>query len=83
MLAKKPRGHISMDVPYFESVLLAKICAKFRCEHLLLKCWFWDAAHLISGMQMRFKVFCTHAWPDAGPLKAKYPVNAVNFKRDL
>jgi len=24
-----------------------------------------------------------NTWADAGPLKAKYPVNAVNFKRDL
>ena len=47
---KKPRGHISMDVPYFESVLHAKICAKFRCG--LLKCWFWDAAHLISALHL-------------------------------
>jgi len=37
MLAKKPRGHISMDVPYFESVLHAKICGKFRCGHLTFK----------------------------------------------
>jgi len=37
MLAKKARSHISMDVPYFQSVLHAKICAKFSCGHFTLK----------------------------------------------
>jgi hypothetical protein len=30
MLAKKARSHISMDVLYFQSVLHAKICAKYQ-----------------------------------------------------
>jgi len=33
MLAKKPRGHILVDVPCFESVLHGEICARFRSGH--------------------------------------------------
>ena len=48
MLAKKPRGHISMDVPYFESVLHAKICAKsghLTFKVLVLGCCALDFTH--------------------------------------
>ena len=52
----------------------------------------------IFTQQFTFKVFCkvwmrtynfqsvlhadANTWADAGPLKAKYPENAVNFKHD-
>jgi hypothetical protein len=42
---KKARGHILMDVPYFQSVLHAKICAKYQMWAFF---WFWEVAHLIS-----------------------------------
>ena len=69
-----------MDVPYFESVLHAKICVKFRCGHLTFKVLVLDFSHAFQSVFSR-----THAktWADKGALKAKYPVNAVNFKRDL
>ena len=86
MLAKKPRGHISMDVPYFESVLHAKICAKFRCGHLTFKvlilgCCALDFTHANAFQSVLHADAKT--WADAGPLKVKYLVNAVNFIRKL
>jgi len=77
-----------MDVPYFESVLHAKICAKFRCGHLTLKVLVlgWCALDFRHANVFHSKCFAhTHAktWADAGPLKVKYLVNAVNFIRKL
>ena len=86
MLAKKPRGHISMDVPFFESVLHAKICAKFRCGHLTFKvlvlgCCALDFTHANAFQSVLHADAKT--WADAGPLKGKYLVNAVNFIHKL
>jgi hypothetical protein len=48
MLAKKARSHISMDVPYFQSVLHAKICAKYQM---------WAFFLVLGGCALDFKVF--------------------------
>ena len=54
---KKARGHISMDVPYFQSVLHAKICAKYQM-------WaFFGSGRLRTWFQ---SVFCTYAWQHLG-----------------
>ena len=86
MLAKKPRGHILMDVPYFESVLHGEICARFRCGHLTLKvlvlgCCALDIMHANAFQSVLHAD--DNTWADAGTLKVKYLVNAENFKRIL
>ena len=74
---KKARGHISMDVPYFQSVLHAKICAKYQM-------WaFFGSGRLRTWFQSVFARTHGKIWADAGPLKVKYLVNAVNFIRKL
>ena len=74
---KKARGHISMDVPYFQSVLHAKICAKYQM-------WaFFGSGRLRTWFQSVFARTHGKIWADAGPLKVKYLVNAVYFIRKL
>ena len=75
-----------MDVPYFESVLHGKICARFRCGHLTFKvlvlgCCALDFTHANAFQSILHADAKT--WADAGPLKVKYLVNAVNVIRKL
>jgi len=59
MLAKKPPGHISMNVPYFESVLHVKICSKFRGGHLTIKVLVLGCCALDFMHANLFQMFCT------------------------
>ena len=58
-----------MDVRYFESVLHAKICAKFRWVIKLSKCSACDAAHFESVMVYPGKLNFIHAKSLGSPVK--------------